>query len=255
MSLIVARNLSVSYGSGLALENVSWQAGAGEFWAIVGPNGSGKTTLLRTILGLLTPSAGSLTLFDEPPTRFHAWHRLGYLPQTSGQATPHFPATVREIVSLGRLAGKRFPRWINHADRVAVQETLERLGAEALADCRIGELSGGQRQRALLARALVNRPQLLLLDEPTIALDPEVRNTFYDLLQDLHRRDGVTIVLVTHDSATAGRYADHLLYLDRTTVFSGTFENFCASPEMTHRFGEFAQHTICHRHDHAEATS
>ena len=120
-----------------------------------------------------------------------------------------------------------------------------------LAARRIGDLSGGQRQRVLLARALVNRPQLLLLDEPTLALDPDSRNAFYELLATLNRRDGVTVVLVTHDSATAGNFASHLLYLDRVVIFSGSFTDFCAAPEMTARFGAFAHHTICHQHDRA----
>ena len=250
MNCIQASELTVSYGPVLALDRVSWQANAGEFWAVVGPNGSGKTTLLKAILGLLRPDSGAVTLFGESPSHFRAWPRVGYLPHVAGSPFPRFPATVREVVGVGRLAGRRFPRWLNRADEAAVDEALERLGAADLASRRIGELSGGQRQRAMLARALVNRADLLLLDEPTAALDPESRDAFCKLLAELHRQDGVTIVMVTHDSATAGRYADRLLYVDRTVVFSGTFDGFCSSPEMTQRFGALAQHAICHRHDH-----
>jgi zinc transport system ATP-binding protein len=249
MSCIRVTDLTVSYGLGLALERVSWAAGPGEFWAVVGPNGSGKTTLLKAALGLLRPRSGEVALFGESPERFRDWQRVGYLPQYVAAGMSRFPATAREVVGLGRLAGKRFPRWLGAADHAAVADTLARLGASDLATRRLGELSGGQRQRVLLARALANRADLLLLDEPTVALDPDGRNAFYELLTELNRRDGVTVVLVTHDSATAGRYADRLLYVDRTVVFSGTFTDFCASPEMTQRFGAFAQHTICHRHD------
>ena len=248
---IEVSGLCVSYGAGAALDNVSWRAGSGDFWAVVGPNGSGKTTLLKTLLGLLPATAGEIVLFGTPAGRFGDWHRIGYLPQFSGIAFPRFPATVREVVGMERLAGKRFPRWLGPADAAVVTDSLVRLGIADLAARRIGELSGGQRQRALLARAMVNRPELLLLDEPTLALDPDSRNAFYDLLADLNRRDGVTIVLVTHDSATAGNYASHLLYLDRKVVFSGSFSDFCSSAEMTSQFGAFAQHTICHQHDHA----
>ncbi len=251
MNAIDVQDLSVGYGVGLALEKATWQAREGEFWAVVGPNGAGKTTLLKTLLGLLPPSAGRATVFGEPAGRLRAWSKLGYLSQFAGIAFPRFPATVREVVGMGRLAGHRFPRWLDAQDREAVAETLDRLDIAALASRRIGELSGGQRQRALLARALVNRPRLLLLDEPTLALDPDSRNAFYELLSALNRRDGVTVVLVTHDSATAGRYAARLLYLDRTVVFAGSFSEFCDSPEMTARFGSFAQHTICHQHDGA----
>ncbi|OQA24162.1 MAG: High-affinity zinc uptake system ATP-binding protein ZnuC [Verrucomicrobia bacterium ADurb.Bin345] len=249
MNAIESVELSVAYGAGRVLDRISWRAGPGEFWAVVGPNGSGKTTLVKTALGLLQPQSGTVSLFGVAPRRFDAWQRIGYLPQFASPAFPKFPATVSEMVGLGRLAGKRFPRLLNRSDASAVVNALGRLGVADLANRRIGELSGGQRQRVLLARALVNRPDLLILDEPTLALDPDSRESFYNLLAEMHRQGGSTIVLVTHDSATAGRYASHLLYLDRTVLFSGTFHDFCRSPEMAKQFGPFAQHTICHQHD------
>jgi zinc transport system ATP-binding protein len=249
MNVIETTDLSVAYGMGMALDRVSWRAGSGEFWAIVGPNGSGKTTLVKTAMGLLQPRSGCVTLFGVEPRRFGAWQRVGYLPQFASPAFPKFPATVREVVALGRLAGKRFPRWLGAADDKAVKSALERLGVAGLTDRRIGELSGGQRQRVLLARALVNRPDLLILDEPTLALDPDSRESFYALLAEMHRQGDSTIVLITHDSATAGKHASHLLYLDRSVLFSGTFQDFCHSPEMNRQFGSVAQHTICHQHD------
>jgi zinc transport system ATP-binding protein len=248
MNPIEVEGLCVLYGAEPALRDIAWTAAPGDFWAIVGPNGSGKSTLLKAVLGLLRVHAGRVRLFGSAPARFVDWRRVGYLPQFSGPAFPHFPATVREIVALGRLAGKRFPRLRGRADAAAVDAALAQFGVADLAARPIGELSGGQQQRALLARAIVNQPDLLLLDEPNAALDPDSREEFYRLLQQLHVSTETTIVLVTHDSATAGRYADHLLYLDRTVVFSGTFEDFCHSPAMADRFGAHAQHTICHQH-------
>ncbi|HSR37242.1 MAG TPA: ATP-binding cassette domain-containing protein, partial [Desulfurivibrionaceae bacterium] len=109
-------------------------------------------------------------------------------------------------------------------------------------------LSGGQQQRVLLARALVGNPELLIMDEPTTALDPETRENFYALLQQLNDETGTTVILVTHDTGSIGRYASRLLYLDKRVIFDGTFDDFCCSPEMTRFFGEHSQHLICQRH-------
>ncbi|HXC93483.1 MAG TPA: ATP-binding cassette domain-containing protein, partial [Geobacteraceae bacterium] len=112
----------------------------------------------------------------------------------------------------------------------------------------IGDLSGGQQQRVLLARAMVNCPELLILDEPTTALDPETREHFYGLVEDLNRNVGTTVLLVTHDTWSIGKYASRFLYIDKKIIFDGSFDDFCRSDEMTAFFGEHAQHLICHRH-------
>ena len=113
----------------------------------------------------------------------------------------------------------------------------------------IGELSGGQQQRVLLARAVINRPELLILDEPTTALDPEAREKFFQTIMGLNQTRNMTIILITHDIASIGKYAFKLLYLDKQIIFYGSFEDFCVSEKMTNYFGEFTQHLICHRHD------
>jgi len=151
-------------------------------------------------------------------------------------------------VALGLLSLKRFPRRLTRKDRQKVSEVLEELGILDLAGKLIGELSGGQQQRMLLARALVNDPELLILDEPTAALDPEMRDRFYGLVSDINRNRGVTVLLVTHDTGTIGMYASKLLYLDKKVLFFGNFDEFCHSPEMSALFGEHSQHLMCHRH-------
>jgi zinc transport system ATP-binding protein len=113
----------------------------------------------------------------------------------------------------------------------------------------IGELSGGQQQRTFIARALVSEPDLLILDEPTAALDTEIREHFFGLLRDLNERSGITILIVTHDIGSIGKYASTLLYLDKKVIFHGTFDEFCFSADMGEYFGPFSQHVICHRHD------
>jgi len=242
------QGLFSGYQGADVLQDISFTVMPGDYVGVVGPNGSGKSTLIKTILGLLEPERGSITLFGTPFNSFRDWRRIGYPPPGLQFFNPHFPATVAEIVQLGRLAGKKFPKRFDKSDQVAVERTLHWMDICSIKDKLIGELSGGLRQRVLLARALVNEPELLVLDEPTTALDPETREHFYQLIYDMNRERKTTVILVTHDTGTIGRYASRLLYLDKRLVFYGGFDDFCMSAEMTGFFGEHAQHVVCHRH-------
>jgi zinc transport system ATP-binding protein len=247
-AVLTTRDLCFSFNGVRVLNDISFQVGAGDYLGIVGPNGSGKSTLIRAILGLEQPDSGLVELFGTPGTRFNEWRRIGYLPQRLKFFNANFPATVEEIVRLGLLAGKKMPRSIKKGDDEAVAKTLELMGITGIRRKLIGDLSGGQQQRVLLARAIVGEPELLILDEPTSALDPETRENFYALLERLNRERKTTVILVTHDTWSIGKYANRFLYLDKKIIFNGTFDDFCHSPEMTGFFGESAQHMICHRH-------
>lgn len=240
--------LSSSYREGRVLEDISFNVERGDYVGIVGPNGSGKSTLVKALLGLVTISSGSASLFGLPLAAFREWHKVGYLPQSIHLVNPVFPATVHETVGLGLLSHKNFPKRLNGEDRKKINVTLEELGIYELKDKLIGELSGGQLQRVLLARAMVNAPELLVLDEPTAALDPETRDRFYAMIADINRSRGVTVLLVTHDSGAIGEHASKMLYLDKKIIFYGSFDEFCCSPEMSSLFGEHSQHLMCHRH-------
>lgn len=246
--MLSVHDLWCSHGEVAALEGVSFEVTAGDYVGIVGPNGSGKSTLVRALLGLVPFRRGMVTLFGRPLPAFSAWQRVGYLPQNMGPLNQTFPATVGEVVQLGLLAGKKLPRRISRQDRQRVDETLEQLEIAHLRRRLIGELSGGQQQRVMLARALANRPELLVMDEPTAALDPDIRDRFYALVAQMNREQGVTVLLVTHDTGVIGSHASRLLYLDKKLLFCGSFEEFCHSPEMAAFFGEHSQHLICHRH-------
>lgn len=245
---LAVQNLCAGYHGSEALKDVCFTVNPGDYLGICGPNGSGKSTLIKVILGLLAPASGEVALLGTPQADFQQWNRIGYLPQGLQFFNPHFPATVDEVVRLGRLSGKKFPRRFDREDAVAVERTMEWMGISHIRGHMIGELSGGLRQRVLLARALVNDPALLVLDEPTTALDPETRDSFYKLIFEMNRDRKATVLLVTHDTATIGKYASHLLYLDKRVVFYGDFEDFCNSPDMTGFFGEHGQHLVCHRH-------
>lgn len=248
MKVLESEDLYVTYQNSPVLTGISFSVEQGDYLGIVGPNGSGKTTLIRCGLGLVPPSSGSIRLFGVSTDRFQEWSRIGYVPQVAEGTHMGFPATAEEIVATGLLAVKSFPKRFTKGDSDAVRAVMRLLDIEDLRGKMISRLSGGQRQRVFLARALIAGPDLLLLDEPTAALDPTTRERFYETLADLNRREGKTIVLITHDTGTIGKYAAKMLYLDRKVVFFGTFQDFCRSEPMTQYFGEHAQHVICHQH-------
>ncbi|MBU1326769.1 metal ABC transporter ATP-binding protein [Patescibacteria group bacterium] len=246
--VISVNHVSFRYDGNEAVSDVSFSASAGDYIALVGHNGSGKTTLVKLILGILTPSSGNISLFGKNVRAFSSWDTVGYLPQNIGLFNPLFPATVREVVALGLISQKSTPKRFNRHDTKAVDEALEQMGIADLADKRVGELSGGQMQRVLLARAIVNKPKLLILDEPASAVDANARGEFFSYIGTLNKDQKTTIILITHDVAHSGGYANKLLFLDKTLVFYGNFGQFCTSQTMQHQFGAEIQHIICHQH-------
>jgi zinc transport system ATP-binding protein len=249
MTVLSSEGLHFQYNGIEILTDISFQIQAGDYVGIVGPNGSGKTTLIKLALGFFKPMRGRTLLFGRPPADFADWQKIGYLPQKANHFDPHFPATVREIVALGLLSKKKFPRRTGKDDDDKIDEALSLLDITSIRRKLIGDLSGGQQQRVLIARAMVSNPDLLILDEPTTALDPEGRERFFSTLKELNEKQNLTIVMVTHDMGTIGKYASRLMYIDKKVIFFGGFDNFCASREMSTYFGEYSQHVICHRHD------
>jgi zinc transport system ATP-binding protein len=241
INIIKVDNLTFCYNGLEVISDISFTVRKGDYLGIAGPNGSGKSTVIKNILGILQPQKGCVNLFGQPLNSFRQWNKIGYLPQRITALNNHFPSTVEEIVQLGMT--KRNP--------IALQRTLKLMGIAHLAARLIGELSYGEQQRTMLARTLISEPDLLIFDEPTTALDPETREIFYSLTGEMNR-NGTTIVLITHDTSVIGTYARNLLYLDKKVIFSGTFEDFCASPDMTGFFGPISQHMICHQHDKSE---
>ena len=236
--IIRVDDLTFCYNGTAVISDISLTIRKGDYLGIAGSNGSGKSTLIKNILGILQPLKGTISLFGEPISSFNQWHKIGYLPQRINALNYHFPSTVAEIVQLGIRKG-------HEAD---LKTTLNLMGIGHLSTKLIGELSYGEQQRVMLAHALIRKPDLLIFDEPTTALDPETRDIFYSLTDDMNRH-GTTVVLITHDTSIIGKYARNLLYLDKKIIFSGTFEDFCSSPDMTGFFGLDSQHMICHQHD------
>jgi len=232
--LIQVEGLTVRYGAYEVLTDISFSVPSGDFLAVAGPNGSGKTTLIKALVGLTPPAGGRI--------RTGPGVSLGYLPQKSTYVDPRFPATVREVVESGVLVRRSFPKRITRRDEEKIQDTLRLLQIEDLADMRVGKLSGGQQQRVHLSRAMVDDPNLLVLDEPTGALDPRSRECFYSTLAHLNRKHQVTVIIVTHDSHSIGDYARTILYLDRRLIYHGPMKEFLEAPSSQHYFGRNHQH-------------
>lgn len=240
--VIDVKNLNINYDNLTALKDITLSINEGDYVGVVGPNGSGKSTFIKAILKLVHIDKGEIYLFGKEIKYFKEWYRIGYLPQKSGANIINFPATVEEVVQTGLISLK------NNLIGNRVKTVLDLMDIYDLRKKLIGELSGGQQQRVFIARAIVNNPQVLFLDEPTTALDPESRDNFYELLRKLNKDNKTTIIFVTHDIGVIGKYAQKMLYLDKKIIFYGTFDEFCKSLSMTEFFGADSQHLLCHRH-------
>ena len=203
---IELEDVSYTYAGAPAVHGVTLSIKRGDFTAIVGPNGSGKSTLIKVILGLIKPDSGSVRVFGADIERFRDWHRIGYVPQVSTGIHAMFPITVSEVVAHGRYRGfSPFAFW-RTGDGGDVDDVLKRVGMADFKRRRIGELSTGQQQRALIARALIRKPDLLVMDEPIAGVDVQGEEELYMLLRQL-RESGVTILVISHDVGAVMREA------------------------------------------------
>jgi zinc transport system ATP-binding protein len=239
--------VSYRYNGLNVIQDVSFTVFPGDFLALIGPNGSGKTTLIRIILGILKPTQGRVVFMGEEMSQFSQWERVGYVPQKATHRDPHFPASVREVVAMGLLSRKRFPRFLNRRDEASIDRALDQVNMKDLKERRIGELSGGQQQRAFIARAIANRPNALFLDEPTAGVDAETQARFYDMLAGLNQKEGLTIVLITHDIGVVTKHVNKVACLNQRLFFHGSHEEFCSS-SIVQELLKGEHHLVCHRH-------
>ena len=217
---VALRGAGLSYASRRLWQDIDLSVAPGEFVALVGPNGSGKSTLLRVLLGLLRPRSGRVEMFGAPPDELADHSRLGYVPQR-GHLTPELPATVGEVVAGGRLSTGRWWRRRNDADRDAVAHALEAVALAELAARPVTELSGGQQQRALIARALVSDPELLILDEPIAGVDAESQRLFRNSLVHLVAEHRTAVLLVSHELGAVADDLDRVIVLKQEVLFDG----------------------------------
>lgn len=239
--IIRFKNVFFSYGQNLVLEDINFSVAENEFVVLMGPNGGGKSTMLKIILGLIKPDKGKIIVFDkEPPSNKQ---KIGYLAQYS-HFDISFPISVFDLVVMGRYS--YVGRYYNKEDRKAAMEALQKLNMGSFYKRHISQLSGGQLQRALIARAIVKKPRILLLDEPMSSVDPEAQKSIYDILSRLNR--DMAIILITHDTSVVSSKIGSIACLNRNLYYHGPSEGSLGKLAMAYKCPvEVLSHGIPHR--------
>ena len=227
-TIIEAKSLSVGYGRKSVLMDVNITIRHREYWVFLGPNGTGKSTLLQCIMGMISPLGGTLNKASGLKSR----ERIGFVPQRCAP-NPTIPTTIREFVSLGTI-GLCLPK-VERINRIV--EALDTVELAYPLSTNYWHLSGGERQRALIARALVRKPELLVLDEPTTELDIRVKRSFLSCVKKLNREQRLTILFVTHDLEIAREFATHIALFCDNSVHAGPSSEVLVKNKLDRIFG------------------
>jgi len=227
------RHLTVCYEKKPALWEVDLDIPTGTLAGVVGPNGAGKSTFLKAILKLIPSTSGKVEFFGNNYRQSR--HRIAYVPQRES-IDWDYPINAREVVAMGLYRNIGLGRWVGKKHRVAAEEALDRVGMLDLAQSQIGELSGGQQQRVFLARALIQKADLYLMDEPFAGIDAKTEKIILELMQKL-RSDGATILCVHHDLPPVADYFDHLSLLNLRIVASGKIDEVFTEDHLHKCYG------------------
>jgi zinc/manganese transport system ATP-binding protein len=268
MNVVELDHVTLAVGGRNVLSDVNFAIRPGEFVGVLGPNGAGKTTLMRAILGLMTPSAGSLRVFGRAPERGDP--AIGYLPQVR-TVLPDLSVRGLDFIA-SSVHGERWgPASLAGKDRQMIEKTLDAVGARDLARRPISDMSGGERQRLLLAQALIGAPRLLLLDEPLISLDQRHQDVAIDLVKRVCRESGATVLFSAHELNQLIGAIDRVLYLGNGKAALGAVDEVVTAPVLSKLYGtdikvlrtdgqifvmsgrsnvEHADHLHDHEHDH-----
>lgn len=239
LKVVEINNLTVQYPDVKALDDVSLVVNQGDFLGIIGPNGAGKSTLFASMLGLHTKYKGTIKFFDEDIKKSKNYLKdLGYVPQKP-IFEKNFPVTVTDVVRMGLR---------NESDENKIDKILQQLWIHELRDRRIGELSGGQQQRVFIAKALVNNPKILILDEPVTGIDQQSIDLFYSILRELNSKQKITIIWSSHDLDAVNKLANHVACLNRTLFFHGESEKFFSDDELVKQYSEASMQEHMHHH-------
>jgi len=222
--------IGVRYGSQWVLRNINLTLRSGDRIALIGPNGAGKTTLLKALLGMVPAAEGQIRWAHPKP-------RIGYVPQRL-QFDPHFPISVEEFLAVSAPGPARWFGGVPRSKSRAIASVLERVEAVDLVGKKLGTLSGGELQRILIAAALLQQPQLMILDEPASNIDQRGSQALQALLWDLHKEYGLTLVFVSHDLHWVGRLADRVACLDTTLCGLGSPDEVLSDHYLEKTYGD-----------------
>jgi zinc transport system ATP-binding protein len=242
--IVSINNLNLKNGSDIILDNVSFKIKKGDFLGIIGPNGAGKTTLFKCMLGLNKNFSGTIRIFNKDVKKEYKkiYKKIGYIPQ-SNNFDPQFPATVKEIIELGTIEKKKL-------NKDTLKEIVEFTGIAEYLDKRIGDLSGGQQQRVMITKALINEPELLILDEPGTAIDINILKLFYKLLIKLNQEKKITIIWSSHDLDAVNLLSNRVACIYKKLLFHGGSKEFFSDENNIKKFTESAMHIHIKSHYH-----
>jgi zinc transport system ATP-binding protein len=243
-------NLCVKANEMHLLENITFSIKQGRVVAIIGPNGAGKTTLVKAILGLIPYQQGSVLIYGHPIGNGDLSSKVGYVPQKL-DFDRSFPMTVSELLHFTVPPAFSLPFLKRKKEDDHIDSLLEIVGAQDLKNRGIGSLSGGELQRVMIAKALVNDPKILFLDEPSSGVDIEGQERFHDLVMRLNKENDLTVILISHDLNVVYRFADDVLCLNRKLVCSGKPAETLTDEVIKSIYGEMMGGYIhsCHDHD------
>jgi len=236
--IVDIKKLSVDYSGIKALDDISFGIAKGDFLGIIGPNGAGKSTLFHCMLGLRTQYDGTIKFFGQDIRDSRKYlSQVGFVPQKP-VVDRNFPATIREVLSMSQ----------NSSDPKKVDEALQKVWMHELADRRIGDLSVGQQQRVFIAKALVNSPKILVLDEPVTGIDQYNQDLFFQILGELNTKEKISIIWASHDLDAVERLASKVACLNKTLFFHGVSEEFFSDDEMLKKYSETSMQMHMHHH-------
>jgi len=239
LNIVEIEHLTVQYPDVKALDDVSFAVKEGDFLGIIGPNGAGKSTLFASMLGLNTKYKGSIKFFGQDIKKSKNYLKeIGYVPQKP-IFEKNFPATVTDVVKMSLQ---------KESNEKNIESRLQQLWIHELRDRRIGELSGGQQQRVFIAKALVNNPKILILDEPVTGIDQQSIDLFYSILRELNSKQKITIIWSSHDLDAVNQLANHVACLNRTLFFHGESDEFFQNDDLVKQYSEASMQEHMHHH-------